>query len=112
MTSENTQGKNQAVSLDDANLENVSGGGLMYTHVESTDKYYMWTSSCFTHNGKYLCPRCGRPVHYGAGCRFYCDPCDCSWWYENHLLPDTSSGNWREISKEEYNYAMGGGRCN
>ncbi len=112
MTSENTQGKKQAVSLDDANLENVAGGFLTYTHVTSTDKYYMWTSSPFTRDGKYLCPRCKRPVHYGAGCRFYCDPCNCSWWNEDLLLPDPSSGKWREISKEEYNYAMGGGRCN
>ncbi len=97
----NTEKINAAAAVTDEELDKVTGGDD-WLHFTQIDKYYMWTSSPFTRDGKYLCPRCKRPVHYGAGCRFYCDPCDCSWWDEYLLLPDHSSGNWKEITKEEY----------
>ena len=96
-----TEKINATAAVTDKDLEKVTGGDD-WLHFSQIDKYYRWTGSCFTRNGKYLCPRCKRPVHYGAGCRFYCDPCDCSWWYESQLLPDPSSGNWKEITEGEY----------
>lgn len=96
-----TEKINATSAIDDKDLEKVAGGAN-WVHFTQTDKYFKWTGSDFTRNGKYLCPRCKRPVHYGGGCRFYCDPCDCSWWDENLLLPDPSSGNWKEITAEEY----------
>lgn len=89
------------VSVRDKDLDQVTGGDD-WLHFKQTDKYFRWNGSMFTRNGKYLCPKCMRPVHYGAGCRFYCDPCNCSWWDEDLLLPDPSSGNWQEITEDEY----------
>ena len=51
---------------------------------------------------KYKCPSCGRPLHPGSWDRFYCDPCNKSWWYEKVLPANINSGAWREMTEEEY----------
>ena len=41
---------------------------------------------------KYLCPNCHRPVHPGSWGRFYCDPCDESWFCESNLEMNMAGG--------------------
>ena len=50
---------------------------------------------------KYICPKCGRPVHYGSGWRYYCDQCDESWYFEKSLNPNLNSGLWKEIDPKD-----------
>ena len=97
----NTENINAAAAMPDEDLAKVTGGED-WLQFSQTGKYYKWNGPADAYNGKYLCPRCKRPVHFGAGFRFYCDPCDCSWWFETMLLPDPSSGNWEEITRDEY----------
>lgn len=100
MTTENAHPEVKKVQLNDAELDEVTGG-LEYT--EYSGHYYMWCGNDSQSGEKYLCPRCGRPVHYGSAWRFYCDPCDCSWFYEENLVPNTGAGHWKEISASSYN---------
>ena len=85
------------VELTDEELGEIQGG---YNYAHMGNNYYEYTGS--DPDQKYLCPRCGRPVHKGWGWRFYCDPCDESWFVELALEPNLSSGAWTSISKEEY----------
>ncbi len=92
--------------LTDAELAEVTGG-LDFLHVSSTDKYYRWSGSSSQDGQKFLCPNCGRPVHSGSMYRYYCDPCNESWYFESKLVPNFSSGLWKQISRVEYNsYSM------
>ncbi len=101
MTADNNiQEKFAAENLQDADLEQVTGGYRLY-HDRGTDKYYKWTGENFGDN-KYLCPNCKRPVHLGWWLKFYCDPCNASWMDESRLLPNYSSGLWNEITKDEF----------
>ena len=90
-----------ARELTDEQLENVSGGlreikykGKWYRYVGNGNMFYGsdW-DKC------YLCPNCGRPVHHGSWERFYCDPCDESWYWESKLIPNLASGLWQEKTK-------------
>lgn len=87
--------------LNDEQLEHVAGG---LTELDWNGKHYEYTGA----RGRtkdpawdrcYLCPICGRPVHFGDWYRFYCDPCDKSWFYESELVPNLEGGMWREVSK-------------
>lgn len=89
-------------AMADSDLEEVAGGLVCYQD-KSAHKYYRWTTDD-RENEKYLCPNCGRPVHYGTGWRYYCDPCDASWLCEWRLTPNLASGLWKEISYWEYQY--------
>lgn len=73
-------------------------GGYNYTTVDG--KHY-WGFGTDTQN-KYICPKCGRPVHPGSLSRFYCDPCDTSWFFESQLQPNLNSGYWKEMTDEEW----------
>ena len=95
--------KNHLVTqLTDADLKSVTGG-LSY-HATKGGKYYKWVGGNQTK--AYLCPNCGRPVHKGALWRWYCDPCNKSWYYEDSFSNslDLSSGLWQEISADEYSH--------
>ena len=94
-----------AQELSDEQLEGVAGGqtectynGKRYKYVGATD-----SGSSAGRNWRddydkcYLCPNCGRPVHYGSWFRYYCDPCDESWYYESKLIPNLTTGVWKEI---------------
>ena len=95
-----------AQELSDEQLGGVAGGqtectynGKRYKYVGATD-----AGSSAGRNWRddydkcYLCPNCGRPVHYGSWFRYYCDPCDESWYYESKLIPNLTTGVWKEIS--------------
>lgn len=86
--------------LADEDLADVAGGYDKY-HDESPDRYYIWDGNSRTY-AKYLCPNCRRPVHEGLGARYYCDPCDASWYIESRLVPNIGAGYWKEVSKQEY----------
>ncbi len=91
----------QAAELTDRELSEVTAG-YDYYHDKAGQKYYKWTGTTDEKNQKYFCPNCGRPVHWGTGWRFYCDPCNASWFIENRLSPNLASTYWVEISKREY----------
>ena len=92
-----------AAAISDESLNKVTGG-LDCVEVKSTGKYYRWHHGDKHDNEKFLCPNCGRPVHYGKGWRYYCDPCDASWFVETRLVPNLKTGLWTEISEWEYNH--------
>lgn len=92
------ENKHEGVTeLDDSQLEGIAGG---ITETSYNGKKYKWNGGTLTYDKTwdqaYCCPRCGRPVHYGILNRFYCDPCDDWWYYEDKLLPNLSSGLWEE----------------
>lgn len=93
----------EAQKIPDEFLGQVFGGKK---HFEINGRYFEYTGSilCWSSDWDhcYLCPRCGRPVHYGKWARFYCDPCDESWYWEEKLVPNLASGLWKELTKEEY----------
>ncbi len=98
------------VELSEGELAEITGG-LKFVHVKSTDKYYKWRGGSSHDGQKYFCPNCGRPVHYGAGLRYYCDPCDASWLHEWRLVPNVESGFWKEITKREYDLGLDSNDC-
>ena len=97
-----TEKINATAAVSDEDLDKVTGG-LDYVEIKSTGKYYAWNGSDFHDGQKFLCPNCGRPVHYGWGYRYYCDPCNASWYYEDKLVPNIKCSSWKEISQEAYN---------
>ena len=99
MTAENTNRNDQVNALNDTDLSEVAGG-YTYVEFESLGIYYRWNGD--DNNRKYLCPNCKQPVHMGSWGRYYCDPCNASWYNEAPLRPNISSGMWQEISKDEY----------
>lgn len=108
MTAESMQSKNQAAALNDTDLNEVTGG-YEYIEVASSGRYYHWTGASHS-DSKYLCPNCKRPVHRGSWSRYYCDPCDASWYNESPLIPNFSSNSWQEISEAEYEKACSANR--
>lgn len=57
---------------------------------------YEWTGT--NDNMKYLCPKCHRPVHPGGWGRYFCDPCDESWFLEGKLEINPNGG-WKRIDE-------------
>ena len=90
-----------AQELSDEQLGEVTGGQTECTYNGKRYKY-VGTPGWFSYKRDwdkcYLCPNCGRPVHYGAFYRYYCDACDESWYYESKLIPNLTTGVWKEIS--------------
>ena len=90
-----------AQELTDEEMDQVTGGAdersvLVKTEygigtVCKTFKTYKWKGT--DDYQKYLCPRCHRPVHPGSWGRYYCDPCNESWFVEN-LLEMNMAGGW------------------
>ncbi len=111
MTTQNVQNKNQATVLNDADLEQIAGGKARPIHFSSNDTYYAWNGNDayygWSDEHQFLCPNCKRPVHKGTWGRWYCDPCDASWYSEESLLPDTANYNWKQITRHEYLVAIG-----
>lgn len=81
-------------------LEKVNGGYFLYGGDDG--KYYQFVGKKSQRDQKYVCPNCGRPVHYGSSWRYYCDHCNESWWYEKLLEPNFKSGLWEEIDYEDF----------
>ncbi len=105
MTTENSRADTNKVQLNDADLADATGGYITVQD-EATGKYYVWKGK--DANTKYVCPKCGRPVKAGfMNLKFYCDPCDDSWFFESNLNPNLNGG-WKEISEAEYNTINGG----
>ena len=81
--------KSFSKELSDDELSAVAGGkdsyDLLIREYDSVLVYeqYDWVGG--DEDLKYLCPNCGRPVHKGTLGRFYCDPCDESWFLESNL---------------------------
>ena len=71
------------MELKKEELEQVSGG---YNLTEIDGRYYHYTGKESQRDSKYVCPVCGRSVHYGSGWRYYCDFCDKSW----NIMPNSS----------------------
>lgn len=88
------------IELNENELNQVHGG---YDWCEYDKRYYKFIGdNGKDKNRKYVCPICGRRVHYGKGWRYYCDDCDKSWFMEGFLKPNLNSGVWQEISEDEY----------
>ena len=82
--------------IDHEELQTLSAGRDEYRVWEPAVKFgespytdYKWNGT--DDSKKWLCPNCGRPVHYGSGWRYYCDPCDESWFVENLRQPNFAS---------------------
>ena len=81
-------------------MDKVAGG--TNKHVELIQRKPHWNGTLLVYavyewkgtddNKKYLCPRCHRPVHTGSWGRYYCDPCDESWYFEGSLEMNPNGG--------------------
>lgn len=88
------------IEMTEHELNQVHGG---YKWYEENGRYYKFVGDeNKDKDRKYVCPICGRRLHYGKAWRYYCDDCDKSWFMEWHLPPNRNSGVWQEISREEY----------
>ena len=73
-------------------------GGLWGTCTMNVFKRYKWEGGDI--NRKYFCPNCGRFVHKGSWGRFYCDPCNESWYMEDFLKPNLDAWVFKEIREQ------------
>lgn len=92
----------QGVELDEEELSSVAAGRdtkIVYgdgklPHRPGMYKVpyvkYEWRGT--DDNLKWRCPNCGRLVHPGSGWRYYCDPCNKSWFEEAYLEPNLDLG--------------------
>ena len=88
-------GEAESGVLSDDELKHVESG-LM---VDRDGEWYEFTgnySDPKDYNRAYRCPLCGRLVHWGSWSRWYCDPCNASWFYVEYLKLYTDSGLWRK----------------
>ncbi|WP_461879031.1 hypothetical protein [Fusicatenibacter sp.] len=88
----------QKVSIEDEDLEQVSGGSDVdslkgYTVIRTDSKgnaTHWWSKYSINKECKdgfhFVCPHCGRLLHQGFLGRLYCDPCDEGWFVGS--LPD------------------------
>lgn len=83
--------------LSEEELSSVSGGAI---RISTDNTYYKFTGNYnkeSDHNNMYLCPQCGRTVHWGSWLRWYCVTCNTSWYDESKLLPNLESRLWNII---------------
>ena len=90
-----------AQELTDEEMDKVVGGAndrkvlvkteYSFGYVYKTYKTYEWKGT--DDYQKYLCPNCHRPVHPGGWGRYFCDPCDESWFVER-LMEMNPNGGW------------------
>lgn len=97
----NTENNTAKTPVNDNELADVTGG-FNFASDASTGKYYQWYGTDSQEDLKYACPNCKRPVHSGLWRKFYCDPCNASWFQQDKLLPNIGGGLWHEISKNDY----------
>ena len=89
-----------AQELTDEEMDKVTGGLKEYSvllrkevtwgGIQNVYAVYEWKGT--DDNKKYLCPTCHRPVHTGSWGRYYCDPCDESWYFEGSLEMNPNGG--------------------
>lgn len=89
-----------AQELTDEEMDKVVGGAddrdvLVKTEygigtVCKTFDKYKWKGT--DDYQKYLYPNCHRPVHPGGWGRYFCDPCDESWFFEGSLEMNMAGG--------------------
>ena len=90
--------------LTDEELESARGG---YDHcmvrIDGTERFFEFVGdNTKDRDRKYVCPHCGTRLHYGTAFRYYCDPCDESWFMHWELKPNLNSGAWQEVDKYVY----------
>lgn len=94
--------------LNDKDLEKAVGGGDNQVYWAWNGKFYKWQGSADGRdcNERYLCPKCGGPVHLtGEGIcygDYTCDSCYEDWWYEEDLIPNVKNWRYREITQWDY----------
>ena len=81
MDTQTEQSKPQSRELSDQELAQASGGGgdingsaACVWKRDSQGRVTHWIKDGEIWH--YTCPRCGRILHMGTFCLFYCDPCD------------------------------------
>ena len=89
-----------AQELPDEEMDKVAGGANKRSELIRRDvqwngilhvyAVYEWKGT--DDNKKYLCPNCHRPVHPGSWGRYYCDPCNESWYLEGSLERNPTGG--------------------
>lgn len=94
--------KKGSQELNDNELEHVNGGYNYFRVSYDHDSFYLkYTGSEADRDSKYLCPKCGRPVHAGKNWSYYCDPCNDFWLNENKLIPNVAGGLWTRVDSED-----------
>ena len=92
--------------LADHEMEQVQGGYTFFTIRDpgsGNERYYHFVGNEEKdRDRKYVCPICGRRLHYGKAWRYYCDDCNKSWFQEAHLAPNLNSGVWKQVDRSEY----------
>ena len=89
-----------AQELPDEEMDKVAGGAnkrselirreVNWNGILHVYAVYEWKGT--DDNKKYLCPNCHRPVHPGGWGRYYCDPCNESWYLEGSLERNPTGG--------------------
>ena len=89
-----------AQELPDEEMDKVAGGAnkrselirreVNWNGILHVYAVYEWKGT--DDNKKYLCPNCHRPVHPGSWGRYYCDPCNESWYLEGSLERNPTGG--------------------
>ena len=89
-----------AQELPDEEMDKVAGGAnkrselirreVNWNGILHVYAVYEWKGT--DDNKKYLCPNCHRPVHPGGWGRYYCDPCNESWYLEGNLEMNPNGG--------------------
>ena len=89
-----------AQELPDEEMDKVAGGAnkrselirreVQWNGILHVYAVYEWKGT--DDNKKYLCPNCHRPVHPGSWGRYYCDPCNESWYLEGSLERNPTGG--------------------
>ena len=77
-----TEKKLNTVELTDEELGKIQGGYDWISTADGNHFYEYVGRGDGDRDRKYLCPKCGKPVHLGTGWRYYCDSCDESWFWE------------------------------
>ena len=76
--------------LNEKDLKHVSGGAITHSIGEAFYEFNGNYSGPKDYNHIYLCPICGNTVHWGSWSRWYCDPCNTSWYDKSKLLANLS----------------------
>lgn len=79
-------------------------GGRNHCYWYWDGEYWFWDAGLTTKacNERYLCPKCGGPLHFSWGFRYYCDPCNDSWYWEDSLIPNIKSKHYIRTTKADY----------